>query len=48
MSGKLKEIWDEEESSRAAGGKAPFQQRCHIVLDAVSGDNEWFGFAGAI
>ncbi len=48
MSAKLKEIWDEEESSRATGREAPFQDSGDIVVDAMSSNNERLGFAGPI
>ena len=48
MSGELKEIWDEEESSRASGREAPFQDSSDIVVDAMSSNNERLGFAGPI
>ena len=48
MSAKLKKIRDEEESSCAGSGKAPFQESPHIVLDAVSSNYEWLGLTGPI
>jgi len=48
MATQLKEVGDQEETAGACGGQAAFEQGGDVMLDAMAGDDNFAGFAGAV
>jgi hypothetical protein len=44
----LEEVGNEEETTRACGREAPFEQRRDVMLEVMPGDEAWTRLTGAV